>query len=147
MTVLVDTNILLRVLQPNHNLYATAKRAVQILRDRNQTLFVTAQNVVEFWAVCTRPSESNGLGFTPVQTRAELDTIKNLFILLPEPPLLAVWEKLVVRHNVSGKNTHDARLVAAMLIHDIESILLFNAEDFNRYNEISVLDPELMARS
>jgi hypothetical protein len=46
----------------------------------------------------------------------------------------------VAGYQVSGKNAHDARLVAAMLVHGIESILTFNTQDFFRYGEIRVLD-------
>ena len=46
----------------------------------------------------------------------------------------------MVEYRVSGKNAHDARLVAAMVVHEIESILTFNTGDFLRYEEIRVLD-------
>jgi predicted nucleic acid-binding protein len=48
---------------------------------------------------------------------------------------------MVVQHRVSGKSVHDARLVAAMIVHGIGEILTFNMQDFTRYTEISVLDP------
>ena len=51
------------------------------------------------------------------------------------------WEQLVDRYNVSGKNVHDARLVAAMLEHDISHLLTFNGKDFKRFDEITVVDP------
>jgi predicted nucleic acid-binding protein len=66
--------------------------------------------------------------------------LKRLFLLLPEVPLQDAWERLVTGNRVSGKNAHDARLVAAMVVHGIESILTFNTQDFIRYKEIRVLD-------
>lgn len=71
---------------------------------------------------------------------AEMDTLKRLFVMLPELPLQDAWERLVVAHRVSGKNAHDARLVAAMLVHGVENLLTFNTQDFRRYGEIRVLD-------
>ena len=44
-------------------------------------------------------------------------------------------------HGVSGKKTHDARLVAAMTVHRIDHILTFNTDDFARYTGIQVLHP------
>ena len=67
--------------------------------------------------------------------------LKRLFTLLPEAPLQREWERLVTAHRVSGKNTHDARLVAAMMVHGVSSILTFNVQDFTRYAGIVVLDP------
>jgi len=39
----------------------------------------------------------------------------------------------VFASGVMGKNAHDTRLVAAMLRHDIKSILTFNSADFKRF--------------
>jgi predicted nucleic acid-binding protein len=51
----------------------------------------------------------------------------------------------VKAYRVSGKNTHDARLVAAMHVHGIESILTFNGNDFGRYTGITAIDPAAMS--
>jgi len=140
MAVLLDTNILLRLAQPLHPNAPVAVRALIALRAANQTLHITQQNVVEFWAVATRPVAVNGLGYSTEQAKSEVDAIKRLFGLLPELPLQDAWEHLVSDYRVSGKNSHDARLVAAMLVHGVDSILTFNTEDFLRYREIRVLD-------
>ena len=140
MAVLVDTNILLRLLQPQHPHVQLAEQAVERLRRRNEALNVATQNLIEFWAVVTRPVHENGLGFTTSQAIAEIRAIERFFSLLPEVPLQKEWERLVATHNVSGKNTHDARLVAAMFVHGVSTILTFNVQDFVRY-PISVLNP------
>jgi len=56
MAFLIDTNILLRSLQPHHPQCALAEGAVAKLRTRNETLHVAAQNLIEFWAVEPRAS-------------------------------------------------------------------------------------------
>lgn len=61
--------------------------------------------------------------------------------------MLSIWEELVVTHNVKGKGTYDARLVASMKVHNIAHILTFNEQDFSRYREITVLTPEQVSRS
>ena len=88
--------------------------------------------------------DENGLGFTIEQAAAEVNSLKRLFVLLPEAPLLQEWERVVTAYRASGKNTHDARLVAAMLVHGIGSILTFNVPDFARYTEITVVDPKTL---
>jgi len=140
MAVLLDTNILLRLLQPQHPHAALAERAIEALRRRDPVVNITAQNLVEFWAVITRPIHENGLGFTTAQALSEIRAVEHFFALLPEVPLQKEWERLITAHNVSGKNVHDARLVAAMMVHGIDAILTFNVQDFARY-PISVLDP------
>lgn len=144
MAVLVDSNILLRISQPDTAHAAIAERALDALRIRNEELRITSQNLVEFWAVATRPLTENGLGFTLEQANGQMLALKQLFTLLPEVPLQSEWERLVTTYRVSGKNCHDARLVAAMMVHGIRSILTFNVQDFTRYAGITVLDPRLV---
>jgi predicted nucleic acid-binding protein len=49
---------------------------------------------------------------------------------------------------VLGRNAYDARLVAAMEVHNIKWTLTFDAGDFNRYAGIQVLHPdEVLAHS
>lgn len=141
MAILADTNVLLRTVQPQHPHFATTLRALDVLHKRGELLCIASQNIVEFWAAATRPASVNGLGLTIQQTEAELDSLKSLFKLLPEVPIHAEWERIVRQYGVSGKSVHDARLVAAMIVHGIGEILTFNVPDFARYAEIGVLDP------
>jgi predicted nucleic acid-binding protein len=52
-----------------------------------------------------------------------------------------VWRRLVVEYGISGKPTHDARLVAAMMASGIKYVLTFNIADFVRFAGIEVLHP------
>jgi predicted nucleic acid-binding protein len=145
MPILIDTNILLRSLQPHHPHCAIVERAITALRTANETLNVPPQNLIEFWAVATRPASDNGLGMTVEIATSELTVLKRLFSLLPESPqVFEEWERLVTTHRVSGKNTHDARIVAAMNVHGITRILTFNVRDFTRYPDISAVHPETL---
>jgi len=141
MAVLLDTNILLRLSQPNHPSNPIAEQALLILRRRGELLHIASQNLVEFWAVATCPLTENGLGLGVEQAATEIAFLKRLFVLLPEAPLQIEWERLVTTFRVSGKNSHDARLVAAMMVHGIGHILTFNATDFVRYSSVSVITP------
>ena len=142
MSYLVDTNVLLRLAQPNHPMRNDARQALIALRKRNEALCVVPQTIVEFWAVATRPVENNGLGLTTEETVRETSKLKRLFKLRADTPVVfAGWEKLVMQYRVAGKQTHDARLVAAMLAHGLTHILTFNTGDFKRFSEISAVDP------
>jgi len=46
-----------------------------------------------------------------------------------------------VDYRVAGVQVHDARLVAAMLVHGIRNILTFKTQDFTRYSAITVVNP------
>jgi predicted nucleic acid-binding protein len=114
-----------------------------MLKQGDEQMYITPQNLIEFWNVATRPKERNGLGYSLVRTQREVVRIKSLFpILLDSPLILAEWERLVTTYEVKGVNVHDARLVAVMLVNRISHILTFNDDDFRRYaSEITVINP------
>src|SRR5271155_3722038 len=109
MPVLVDSNILLRSIQPHHPQFLAVEHAFSTLRAKNESLCVCLQNFVEFWAVATRPSgPGNGLGLTPAAAKKELDGLADLFPIIPESDAIAgEWRQLVDLYQVSGKNPHD----------------------------------------
>jgi predicted nucleic acid-binding protein len=55
MSVLVDTNVLLRRTQPNHEQHAPAVESVASLLASGESVCFTPQNISEFWNVATRP--------------------------------------------------------------------------------------------
>ena len=139
---LIDTNVLLRLLQPQHPQYSIAAAAVAELRKQRSDLCVAPQNLVEFWVVATRPVVNNGLGMSPLTIAGELRALNGLFRLLEgKSGVAGAWETLVGKHLVSGKQAHDAHLVAVMLVYAVTDILTFNIADFRRYPAITVLDP------
>ena len=142
MSFLVDTNLLLRSAEPSHPMYPDAINAIGVLRIQGELLHIVPQNLIEFWNVYTRPLERNGLGHTAAEAAVEVNRIKGLFLLLSDTPTIyAEWERLVMTYGVRGVNVHDARLVAAMLIHGLTHILTFNTSDFTRYTEITTVHP------
>ena len=145
MSVLVDTNVLLRLAQPNHSHYRAAIDGVARARLAGETLCVTPQNVAEFWAAATRPvGAANSLGLTAAAVAAEIGTIERLFQLAADDPAIyPIWKGLVATHRVLGAQVYDARLVAAMSVHGIGRILTFNVADFSRYGVV-VLHPAAM---
>ena len=143
MSFAVDTNVLLRSIDDGHVAQPIAQNGFLALRDRGEILSVFPQNLVEFWAVATRPIANNGLGWSVDRAEQELASLRNLFVVLADTEaILAEWERLVIRYRVIGKQAHDARLVAAMLVHGVSNLVTFNTDDFKRYNEITVVNPQ-----
>jgi predicted nucleic acid-binding protein len=130
--VLVDTSALLRTLQPLHPELEVARASMKALTIQGRNLHIVPQNLIELWVVATRPADQNGLGMAPAAVSAELARLKSMFVLLPETPAIyPVWESLVTQHRVSGKPAHDARLVAAMLVHGLTAVLTFDKVRFH----------------
>jgi predicted nucleic acid-binding protein len=139
---LVDSNVLLRWVKPDHSDYPAIISATDVILGHEGVLCYTSQNVAKFWNACTRPVERNGYGLSPQETDRKVKFFEEKLRLLPDS--LAVheeWRKLLVAHNVSGVQVHDARLVAAMKVQGVKRILTFNDEDFARYTDIQATNP------
>jgi predicted nucleic acid-binding protein len=138
----LDTNILLRRVQPSSPQRPIVRRALRTLAGQGDGLCITAQNLHEFWYVATRPITRNGLGLAPAQTARKLQVLKRAFHLLPETPAIySEWEGLVTSLGISDALSYDARLVAVMRVHGLTHILTFNTTDFAHFPGIVVVDP------
>ena len=143
MKYLLDTNILLRLVEIIHQQHKETSEALKNLRKQNCTFYILLQNISEFWNVCTRPKDKNGLGFSIAETDLHLQKFERLFTYLPDnKETYENWRELVVKHSVSGVKVHDAKIVAAMKAHNIENLLTFNAKDFKRYTDIKAIEPK-----
>jgi predicted nucleic acid-binding protein len=149
MAYLLDTNILLRLISPDDPMHPQTVAASNTLNARREGAIIAPQNLIELWNVCTRPAEKNGLGFTLERTKAEVARLKRLFIFLPDTQaIFLIWERLVETYGVKGAKVHDTRLVAFMLVHQIDKILTYNVKDFRRFSpEITPVSPKEIINS
>ena len=142
---LTDTNILLRLSQPQDPNYHVIRAAVHSLRAADAGLCFTTQNLAEFWNVCTRPQAQNGYGLNVAETDPRAALIEASFTLLPDSEKVhAEWRRLVVSHAVMGVQVHDARIVAAMRVHGVTHLLTLDELDFLRY---PVIHPRQIPKS
>lgn len=140
---LLDTNVLLRLYQPNSPEFSSIRRAVNSLHRANVALYYLSQNIIEFWNVSTRPIAQNGYGLSPTETNEVATQIEKAFILLPDVEAIHdEWRRLVFAYGVSGTKVHDARIVAAMIVHRVSHILTLDGSDFERYSEIVIVAPQ-----
>ena len=143
MIYLVDTNVLLRWSDSGASEHERCRDALSTIEEQGATAFVCAQTLIEYYAVATRPMESNGLGFTVAVAHENLLDILRVLDCLSEPANIAEkWLDLVTTNRVIGKQAHDARLVALMLAHDVTRLLTLNPSDFTRYQAITPVTPD-----
>lgn len=131
MAHLVDTSILARLANTADALHAVAAHAVLELHQRGEVLHITAQNLIEFRNLATRPRAVNGLGLLPKDAEAKATIFEGKFPLLAETPdIYPAWKALVSALGVIGKQVHDARLVAVCHVHAVKHVLTFNVSHF-----------------
>ena len=125
---------------PQHLLVSAA---IEWLIKSGSRRYYVPQNIVELWNVLTRPRQQNGCGLSIAQADREIALLESQFTLLPDHEQIHVeWRKLVVAHSVSGRQVHDARLVAAMQAHGVTHLLTLNTRDFARYLHIPAVHPQ-----
>lgn len=139
MIYVPDTNNLLRFAMRADPQHAVVLSAIKKLKADGNKLHILPQTCVEFWNVCTRPTARNGFGLSVQQANHSLRLVEKIFPLLPDNAKVHTeWRKLVLHFGVSGVQVHDARIVAAMLVHQITHIMTFNTSDFARYSSVGI---------
>ena len=68
MAYLADTNIVIRRVVTGDPQNPIISLALTLLHRQGETVHITAQNLVEFQALATRPVTANGWGLTTAQT-------------------------------------------------------------------------------
>ena len=139
---LLDTNILLRLLQTESEQHNEAAKAITILLSRQEDLYIAPQVVTEFWCAATRPVDVNGLGIEPSFLSSYISGVFADFEMLEDNPFIFQnWLQLVSSYNIRGKRVHDARLAAVMQAHRVENLLTFNVDDFAAFQHVKAVHP------
>lgn len=142
MRVLIDTNVLARLAHKSHPHTLQAQAALEKLWSEGHELRIVPQVLYEYWSVATRSVTENGLGFPAELVADDVERFRTLFSALrDERGVFERWQKIVSDYGVLGKQSHDARLVAAMQRHGLTHLLTFNLADFRLFPEIALLDP------
>lgn len=87
MKYLLDTNILLRLIELNHPQHKQASEALKKLKNQNAEFYILLQNISEFWNVCTRLKVKNGLGLSIAETDLHLKRFKRFLNFFPTQPM------------------------------------------------------------
>lgn len=143
MRYLLDTGILLRLVNRSDTLHQAVRAAVRELRLRQHTFCIGFQNAAEFWNVCTRPASARGgLGLSAAETARRLRVIeRGVTVLSDTPATYAEWRRLVEAHRALGVQVHDARIAALMTTHGVSHLLTLNPTDFSRFAGITAHTP------
>lgn len=121
MRYLVDTSVLLRLLQRNDPNYSIIRQAVRTLLARGDELCCEPQNIVEFWNVSTRPASARGgFGLTIVETDRRVRLIERVFTILDETA--AAYLKWLCCKKFSGHNRQSSTMLPHLNILGLKEI-------------------------
>jgi predicted nucleic acid-binding protein len=141
-TVVVDTNVLLSASDPQRALHRTALEILNNWPNQGQILAISAQVLREYLAVATRPVNVNGLGLDVHDALANVAAFRGRMRLIWETE--QTWDRLhglISRYRCSGKQVHDANVVATALTSGVTRLLTANVADFSRFSpELEIID-------
>ena len=139
---LVDTNILLRMTRRSDPQHEIVDAALAQLAGQGTVFHYAHQNIAELWNSMARPRNRNGFGLTVADAEREVRAIEAGMIFLPDnEAVYRQWRRIVVQHNVSGVQVHDARVAAVMYVHRVSHILTLNVTDFERFSGLTAVHP------
>src|SRR5665213_3382504 len=97
MPYLVDSNVLLHLIRRKNAEHPVAKLAIHRLRNRGDILYISPQNVAEFWNGCTRPiTVRNGFGMSCRNANRYLRLIEKGYPLLMDTQAsYQIWRGLM----------------------------------------------------
>jgi len=84
MGTLVDTCILLRAFDRNSEHYKPIRAAIRKAVEEKIRLFVTVQNLAEFWNAGTRPLDKNGQGLSTEKVKRRIEIIERFCTIVSE---------------------------------------------------------------
>jgi predicted nucleic acid-binding protein len=137
--VFIDTNVLVAASVSAHPSHGVASAYLARLEADGAPACISGQVCREFLVVLTRQPVA-GRVFTADEALAALDTWLSACVVFEEnEAALSELLELVRRHDVKGKQIHDANIVATMRANGLKRLATFNVADFARFeHEIAV---------
>lgn len=136
-SVLLDTNVLLDATTPARDLHGAARRVLDEWPNRGLQLCISGQILREYLVVATRDAEVNGLGLGVDDALANVEAFKRRCRFLAEDHEVAErLYQLLSEVACSGKQVHDANVVATCLVHGVPALVTANQDDFARFGSL-----------
>lgn len=132
----LDTNVLLAATDQGRAVHARALAALNDWPAAGTTLYTSGQILREYLSVATRPTQQNGFGMTRSDAVSNVRTLRGRLRHLTENEKVA--DRLLTLLDdieCTGRQIHDANVVATMLVHGIDTVVTINVGDFTRYTE------------
>jgi predicted nucleic acid-binding protein len=138
----VDTNVLLRAQYSSFAQHVACRTLIEHQWQNDVELWISRQVIREYLVQVTHPRTFQ---VPPAMSQIEMriQDMLTLFRVADERDVVTSHLlHLMKEYSISGKQMHDANVVATMLAYDIDTLLTLNEADFKRYSDkIDVVTP------
>lgn len=144
-SVFLDTKVLIAASTPERSLH---KQALAVFNQppKEVNFYWSGQIVREYLVVATRSLSQNGLGLDVKSALGNIKAFSSRCSLLDDnSAVAAALRKLLLETETTGKQVHDANIVATSISHGVKEILTDKIDDFRRFKPwiaITSLKPE-----
>jgi predicted nucleic acid-binding protein len=139
-SILVDTNVLVYATAPSSPFHQQAVAALHRLSQRNAEVWISRQVLREYLVQLTRP----GVLPQPIagQTASrQLAALSRMYRVADEnDSVTTALLQLVSQGLASGKQVHDANVVATCIAFGIRRVLTNNGAHFKRFSQFVAID-------
>lgn len=137
----VDTNVLIYATNESSPWHSLANATLREARQLGIELIISTQVLREYLATATR-LKASGSGIPLEDIFENLQTFQREFTVVEDTrSVAAALENLARSVAVSGKQMHDANIVAAMQVYGIPHLLTNNGDDFARFAQFITIVP------
>lgn len=139
--VFIDTNVLVYAAVEDSPFRRLAWQAVEACSASSSPVWISRQVLREYLATMTRP-HPDVPAIPVVTTVRQVLHFESRFRIAEDGPTVTKNLLMILQNvPVSGKQVHDANIVATALAYDIPCILTNNASDFNRFSNLIEIIP------
>lgn len=131
--VFLDTNVLIYAQSSLAADHAAAVRALKDLATTGTEVWISRQTLREYLAGMTRPGSFTGIA-PIISLASDVQRFETGFRIAEDGPAGTTHLlNLLSQVACTGKQVHDANIVATMLAHGIPNLLTNNIKDFTRF--------------
>lgn len=135
----IDTNVLVYASIIESPFHQAARQALAVAQSHYGSLWISSQVIREFLVVLTRPQTFSDLPHDVV-LRQVADFCQRFQIADDSAAVRQYLLSLIDALQISGKQIHDANIVATMQAYGIGTLLTHNTKDFQRFTPIISLE-------
>lgn len=141
----MDSNVLLRGLFAGMNDHEACRTTLLRLQQEDNELWISHQIIREF---CVNATHERTFSRERAP-RPHYDKVMEVVSWLPARFIVADANesvrqellRIMREHRVSGKQVHDANIVATMLVNDIDTLVTRNERHFRRFESVKLISP------
>lgn len=133
--IFIDTNVLIHATNQLSEWHDKALYRLRSLRDDGVEMYISTQMLREYIAVATRNAIEKK-DFSLSEVVQNIDIFQKEFRVIEETLYtISSLTEIIQKYSVSGKQVHDANIVASMKSYGLKNLLTHNKSDFVRYND------------